>query len=94
MARGRLGTSASHLRRASGRAARRPGSSDPEPSAARARMSRRGRLGRRGAAGRRRTGPAEINVASWDDMMADLEADMQRRANVHRTCLADMCDGT
>jgi hypothetical protein len=48
----------------SGRAARRPGSSDQVPSTVRARMGQRRRLGRRGAAGRRRTGPAEIKASS------------------------------
>ncbi len=51
MARGRLGTSASDLRRASGHAAQKPGSSDPVLSAVRPRVSRRGGAGGRGAHG-------------------------------------------
>ncbi len=51
MEQGRLGTSKPDLRRASSRAAQKPGSSDPVLSAARLWASRRGGAGGRGAHG-------------------------------------------
>ena len=75
MVQGRLGANGTTRRRSSCRAAQKPGSSDPELSAAGRVDDHRGRLGGRGAAGRRRTGPAESSFDSsgvlTHRMMAD-----------------------
>ena len=86
MEQGRLGANGTTRRRSSGRAAQKPGSSDPELSAAGRVDDHRGRLGGRGATGRRRTGPVESSFDASGVLTNRMMADSHQLTSGHPIC--------